>query len=303
MSKVDPIYIIGVIREKEKNFLQPDEYIRLQEHVGALRDTAYGQTLPTHISLADADKAIEHHLREELTWLTSYLDNDQVIAFMTARYDAINIVSALLQKKRESNTLALPSSLGSISQDALFAAIWNSDFTQLAKSPWQHMIETEIEQLSKPDWHASQLLDRMATHVPAILEKAAFTPLTRQLAAIALHRSQTDAALRLENKQSLTDVINELHAWNHHHISQTIANQVKTHVSATEYELAWDKEIMAAISPYRFHVSGYDPVIAYWVAKQIESQNVRLIIAGKLASLPKETIASFSRPYYQPTLT
>lgn len=301
MPKVDPIFIIGVIREKEKNFLQPDEYTRLTENIRGLRDTPYGETLTSEITLASANEAIAHHLREELQWLSLYLDNDQVLAFMTSRYDAMNIVSAITQFKRGDKTLQLPSSLGSVSQDALFAAIWDGNFEPLHKLAWKDIIEQEMHEAKKEDWHASQLLDRMSAHYADVLQKLAFTPLTKRLATIAAHRREVDTVLRLESKKTITEIMRQLKDWEHMHVTQEGVEQVKNQISATAYELAWDKEMMAAISPYRFHISGYDPIIAYWVAKQIESQNIRLIVAGKLANLATEKIKSFARPYYQPT--
>ena len=300
MPKVDPIFIIGAIREKEKNFLQSDEYVRLMEHTQALRDTPYGETLADEITLASADAAIKHHLREELQWLSQYIDNDKVLAFMTSRYDAINIVSAIIQCKRGKKILELPSSLGSIAQDTLFAAIWDSHFEPLTKSAWKDIIEHELRAAQKTDWHASQILGRMPAHYATVLQKLAFTPLTKQLATIASHRSEVDAALRLEPTKTITDITQQLQDGGHTHIPQEAIQQVKNQISATAYELAWDTEVMAAISPYRFHVSGYDPIIAYWVAKQIESQYVRLIIAGKLANFTTAKIKSLARPYYQP---
>lgn len=301
MPKVDPIFIIGVIREKEKNFLRSDDLVRLMENIHALRDTPYGETLPAEITLASADAAIEHHLHEELRWLSEYIDSQKALTFMASRYDAINIVSAIIQFKHGNNMLQLPSSLGSVSQDTLFAAIWDSNFEPLAKSAWKDIVEREVLEAKKTGWHASQLLGRMPAHWASVLQKLAFTPLTKQLAAMASHRQEIDSALRLEPKKTITEISQQLKAWGHSHVTQPELQQVKNQISATAYELAWDKEMMAAISPYRFHISGYDPIIAYWVAKQIESQHVRLIVAGKLANLATEKIKSFARPYYQPT--
>lgn len=300
MSQVDPLFLIGVIREKEKSFLQPDEYTRLAANINAVRDTPYGATLGAEISLASVEAAILRYLHQELTWIRNYLDNDRVLAFMAARYDAINVAAAILQFKQKSTALLLPSSLGSLRQDALFAAIWDNNPKALAGSPWQAVVVEEVAHVREDGWLLSQLLGRMAGHYTSVLNQLAFTPLSAQIATIASHRLAADAALRFGQATALPEMSHQLEAWGHGRLTADTIAHVHNQTSATAYELAWDAEIMAAISPYRFHVDGYDPVIAYWWAKQIESQSVRLIVAGTLAGLSPEAVAAFTRPYYQP---
>jgi vacuolar-type H+-ATPase subunit C/Vma6 len=55
---------------------------------------------------------------------------------------------------------------------------------------------------------------------------------------------------------------------------------------------------MNIIRKHRLEPTGYDPIIGYWYAKEIEAKTVRLLLSAKLGGLPPSTMETLIRPRY-----
>jgi len=119
MPAVDSTYLIGVIREWEKSFLQDDEYTRLIEAadgieaVAALRDTPYAP-LP------------DKHLREVHAWIGDMSDDARVWQFISARYDGLNAALALIDRMEGKTEPGSLSELGTIPAALWQTVVWNN---------------------------------------------------------------------------------------------------------------------------------------------------------------------------------
>jgi V/A-type H+/Na+-transporting ATPase subunit C len=72
--------------------------------------------------------------------------------------------------------------------------------------------------------------------------------------------------------------------------------------SAIEYDRAWDEALVNLLRQYRWQAEGYDPILAYWYAKELEVKTVRLVLSAKLGGLAAKTVATLVRPLYLPTV-
>ncbi len=325
MATSDPGYIIGVIRAKEKSFLSADAYVRLLDAphpadcLSALLDTPYGRWLTTVDHLNNVLPALDDHLLEELTWLMDCLDNKNIQFFMTARADAVNIASAIAQWKQGDQTYVRPSALTSLSQDALYTAVWDRP-TGPALGPWQTVIDREKQAAAQTDWKYSATWQRMPAHLLNVMHTLARTPLMRASTRWQAHQIVAAAAIRHLPPVLLPDNLLQAYAipatiqlstpsllqqqllnWGYTHFTGPVVEAAANASDATAYELAWDKELVALLRTARLSVEGYDPILAYWFGKQLEVRNVRLILSAKLAGMSKTAIARLQRPFSQYT--
>lgn len=310
MPATDPTFIIGVIRAKEKSFLEADEYVRLMDapHISdclrTLIDTPYGRWLESADKGEKVLEALGRHVLEEYRWLSGYIDNRNVQFFMTARYDALNIASALLKWKNGDKAFVRPSAVASISQDALYTAIWGTAANGTASlGVWQSVILQEKREVKKPDWKYSAMLQRMGNHMLAVMRTLAFTPLMREITQLQAHKTEIDTRIRPAAGLAVdpAHLLQQVVTWGYKEFTLPALAAVVNATDATAYELAWDSELIHLLRARRLGVSGYDPIISYFLGKQMESRNLRQILSAKLAGLPQETVVALKRPYYQYT--
>lgn len=323
MPHTDPSFLIGVIREKEKQFLDSDRYVRIVQSpsveggLAALSDTVYGRWMKEPYSVAGALAALDAHAKEEMDWIFDYLDAPRVRLFVSAQADALNIVDALFAWKQGEPTFELSSQLGSLSQEKLFDAVWNN-VSLTGVGPWGAIIADERARAQEETWSQSQVLGRMAGRVVEVLFALADTPLMRELAALVAHKAMVEVVLRkqeplalsakmitslhgeaLAHAASVPELVQALTALGYTQFSTQALEEVESHIDATAYELAWDTELLHAVRRHRLDVSGYDPIIAYWFGKQMEGRSLRFMISAKASGMSEEKVQSFLRPYYQ----
>lgn len=66
----------------------------------------------------------------------------------------------------------------------------------------------------------------------------------------------------------------------------------------TELEKKLDNTVVSLLDSAKFMTFGPDPLVAYYVAKQTEAKNVRIILSAKLANLPAQAIHERVREIY-----
>ncbi|MEX1112734.1 MAG: V-type ATPase subunit [Candidatus Andersenbacteria bacterium] len=296
MPKVDAPYIIGVIREKEKGLLGTDEYTRIigaptaQEAVRALADTPYGIHLE---QAATPFAALEAHLYEELTWLQEVVSDERVLQFISARHDGLRIASAFMHYMAGKSKDGLERSLSSIPVNALTSVIWEDAGYEELPHIWRDFIREEKERAQQEGWSKKDMLLRVKEKTIAVMQELAFTPLMREVAQVTRERLDFEAGMRSTTADSAPAAANAP-LW----ASEAAIEAVEQGVGATAYEYAFDATLIDGIRTQRATPTGYDPIIAYWMAKEIEARTLRLILSAKLGGLPQQTLHSLVRPLY-----
>ena len=293
MPSVDPPYVIGVIREKEKGLLSADEYTRIvgaptpEEAVHVLNDTPYGIAFEQSGS---AFEALSIHLRQELDWLQELIKDKDVVTFITARYDGLAITSALFDVRDGKDTLSMPVALASISPQLLERIMWHNEGIEDAPVRWQEYIRSESERVRQDDWTKTDALTRAEAQVKDVMKQAARTPMMKSIAALVSERLALDLAVRVQQviPEQLPDFL-----------EKESATAVADQVSATAYEKAWDERLLTLVRDRRNEPIGYDPIVGYWYAKEIEAKTLRLLLFAKLGGMSTSQMAPLIRSRYQ----
>lgn len=300
MPKVDTAYIIGVIREKEKGLLEEDEYTRIiqapsgQDAVRVLVDTPYGIHLEQTGSVFEAVTA---HLTDEMNWLREMIDNEDVITFLTARYDGLHIGRALMKYRAGQPKPGHVASPSSLSHPLLSSVIWDNEGAEDLPAAWREFLQQELALLrDNEDWTTSDMLQRIGKHVVSIMKQTATGDLMDSIAALAEQRHALEASVRpltIEYDKGTASAPSWLPA--------EVLEDVAAGRTATAYERAWDTQIIELIREQRSNPVGYDPIVAYWYAKTIEAHTVRLLLSAKLGGLTAAQLQHLKRPLYLAT--
>jgi vacuolar-type H+-ATPase subunit C/Vma6 len=275
MPAVDTTYIIGVLREWEKGLLGDDEFTRLieaassDEAVHTLVDTPYGKWMDEKEAVSTVFSAIDSHIKSIHEWLTDKVIEERIIQFISAKYDALNISSCLLQKSNNEEGPGKLSALGHIDADVLHSSIWNDIAWDKMPEYW----EVVIKETNSDELETTTMLGVVADKAISWMEALAFTPLMR-------------AAVRHEKKK-LDDAGS---------VRPFGSDQGK---DAFEFEFKWDEKLMKLIKQYKNDPVGYDPILAFWYAKELEGKNLRLLLTAKLAGVRVQEIRKSQRSLYR----
>jgi vacuolar-type H+-ATPase subunit C/Vma6 len=274
MPTADATYQIGVIREWEKDFLEDDEFTRLinapsaKETVHVLVDTPYGKWIDTNSSEVSVFTALVRHLEEIHEWLKDTVKDERVLQFVSARYDALNIATALIEKGQEIEEMGAKSKLGSISPDVIQSTVWNNLSWELLPEIWEPFIREQIA----GDINKEEVAEKAGALTATWKKELAFTPLMKELARISEEWDVADEKSRPYKEGD---------------------------VSASAYEQARDEEVLNAIRKYRLDPIGFDPVIAFWYGKEIEVKNLRILLSAKLSGVESDKIRELKRSLYR----
>lgn len=291
MPAVDTPYIIGVIRSFEKNLLQADEYTRMIEADNALdaanqlMETPYGPWLKPGAGTEAALKAVEDRMADVMKWISEHVIDGDVTAFLQTRYDGLNMASGLLEWATGKQEPGRFSRLGSIRPEALHSTIWHDVGWEELPEAWETFGRTARQELNKSeraeDWKY-QLLERAAQQQLLIEKSLAKTELMEKLAQIHEARWQRDRFIRGEGADTAEQTYPTFEG------------------GALEYERAWDNFTLDQIRAARYGVIGYDPIVAFWYAVEIEAKTIRLLLTGKAQSLPADNLREIVRATYLP---
>lgn len=273
MPAVDTAYIIGALREWEKGFLEEDEYTRLieassnNEAVHTLIDTPYGKWMDEKDPVATVFPALDSHIKSVHTWLIDKVQEEQIIQFISARYDALNIATCLLQKNNGEPEPGNLSNLGFIDHDVLQSSIWNDIAWDKMPEYW----EAVIKEITSDKLDTTAILNVVATKAILWSQSLAFTPLMH---ALVKHE---------KNKLDEGDAVRPF----------------GSDKNVTEFELMWDEKLMKIIKTHKHAPIGYDPILAFWYAKELEGKNLRLLLTAKLAGVTTQDIREIQRSLYR----
>lgn len=270
---VDATYVIGILREREKYFLGEDEYTRL---IGAPSPAAAAHVLAeTPYGSGDG---LEHVLSDLHDWLSAVLEDRRVVHFLFARYDAFNVATALIRRRLGlGDDPSVLSALGSFSTTALSSAVWHDLSGEMLPRRWRETVRA----LREREVPAADLVAEVAAVLSAWYEELAFTPLMRDLTGLFAER------LAVEGQQRpLAEAREEP------------SGGVPARLSASVWDAQWDALIMARLQRARREVVGYDPVISYWFAKELEIKTVRVLLSGRSMGLSAAELQYLRRPFY-----
>lgn len=318
MPSTDPGYLTGVIREKEKLLLSDDAYTRMigspggEEAVRMLADTPYGAKLDGQFSLESALQALTNQAGEELAWLLDGLDSLPVKLFLTARYDALNIAHSLTAFAQGQESPRHLSPLGLLSQDLLFSIIWRDAGWESVPVVWVEILRHERLAVTQDGWSISALMDRMTTHTLEVLQQIGRSPLARAVTALSAARATADRFVRLlqpnesrfgdigtlpiSAQTPLAQVTSALQAAGVTHMTDTILEEVRAGRGAVAYERAFDEALISLLRAHRLEVSGYDPIIAYWLSKEMERKTLRMVLSAKFSGVDAVVLKELVRP-------
>ena len=272
MPEVDTAYSIGVIREWEKGFLEDDEFTRLieapdaGEAVHTLADTPYGRWLDQD---ALALTALAAHLEDIHLWLKDVIGDSRVIQFISARYDALNIAGALLDKQMGQEAPGPLSKLGFIGTQVIQSTIWQDIGWEKMPEFWERTVREIVDLLDTTD--RQNLVAQIASQETAWRRQLLFTPLMREIDALMQERQATD-----ETRRPFKSVGN-----------------------ASHYEREWDERLLEKLRYYRLAPIGYDPIISFWYGKELEVKQLRLLIVGKFNGLSGDELRYHRRTLYR----
>jgi vacuolar-type H+-ATPase subunit C/Vma6 len=269
MSRVEAPFITAVIREKEKSSFSDLHVSRIlnapsvQEMREVLMGTPYGIHLADGSSIPDgAMKFLEH----EYVWLTEHLDNAEVVAFISDRYDALHIALGLLARTQGETTMPHIPKLGILSHAILQEMIFDEVF--LEKSTWSEIIKTQLDAIKDNSWTSSMLFEAMKIGLEEALAYHAKTQFMKDIARITKEHHESDSAIR-ESDEMPEDI--------------------------TAYELSWDTSVIERAKTFTYEPVGYDPIVAYWMLKELEVKNIRMLYAALSGGFSKEETRALIR--------
>lgn len=246
-------YIIGVIREKEKAFIQEDEVTRLthatsmDEIKEVLLSTPYAIGIEQSRSVIDG---ISTHLEDEFAWLSEHVDNAKIVAFIGARYDALHIALALIALSKGTHEIPQVPRIGTLSGQQVVGLVFEDDAQDgIAASHFMPFVREQKWLIAEGTWTLEGVYRAMQEEYEAYVERLACTDLTRAIAAY----------------------IREKHA-----SSEKFRENLETQ-NASEYEAQWDAKLLALVQPYRYVPVGYDPIVAYWFTKEMEAKTLHML--------------------------
>lgn len=262
----DTPYVIAVIRARERSLLGTDEYTRmieaptLDEALGVLVETPYGQWLePQKLTVGRVLAALEERLVTTQHWLVEVVDKPSVVAWLQVRYDALNIVTALLAYHDGEVAVPALSRLGAISPNELFSTIWHDTGWEDVPKYWQAPLKSGRQVMpdsNGPAWKTN-LVSAVEQQAAVCLEKLAVTSLMKRLPHVPVVRG------------------------------------------SIYEEQAWVQQVLRRLKPARWEPVGYDPILAFWFDLRFEVESIRLILAGKKQGMAASAMHSLVRAYAQ----
>ncbi|MCH8748134.1 V-type ATPase subunit [Patescibacteria group bacterium] len=323
MPRVDTPYIIAVIRNQERDLLQKDEYTRLlgastgKEALRVLVATAYGKWLTGEVGSQEVFEALEERLLEVQRWLIDTVDSETVVQFLTARYDALNVATALSDYLTGVTEPGALSRLGSINPRVLTSVIWNQSDWDLLPEFWERVIQDILPETNgtKEPVSVPQILKHVQEAALSWKKLVAVTTLSKRLVSIEQDHLHIDSVLReqggllvaasegitlagLTNESSPSAIAAAISAAGYTGFTVDLLQAVRKRESATAYERAWDEVALTAAREYRAAPIGFDPIIAFWITLELEVKTIRLIISGKLQGLTSEQLSPLVRSQF-----
>ncbi len=316
----DSTYLIGIVRNHERHLLEADEYTRLinaptvTEALAVLIATPYGQWLPTQPNVAAVLEALDEKLYTTWRWLIQGTDSTALHVFMSERYDALNVVQALLAYRGGLPESPGLSRLGLLPHEELHSAIWEGKREDVMPARWRDFITTWREASKDLENATTLLLTRGSSVAIDALRHHASTPLQHQLAIFWSDKTSIDNLIRfaeptkgaqtttlrtLKPNGRLEDIIRELGRADYNGFTVEMLQELNNYESAVAYEQKWDAILMQYLRQHRADVMGDDALLAYWLTLELEVKSIRLLLLAKAQGFTRETLQTLQRPLFR----
>lgn len=256
MPTAEAPFIIAVIREKEKSLLGEHEITRIMHasSLGEAREVL--MSTPYAVFLADATSvpdALVRALEAEFAWLRDSLDDRDIIAYIAARYDVLHLAQAIIAYATNVPHIQYATHIGTLTHEMLHAMVFMESYAVPKEfRAWLACIQIQKKAIAEQAWSRSFLFESMQRVLEDRLTSLSKTPLTRALA----HHAQSRHA---------ADVV-----WQHDGV----------HVDVAHHESEWDSRAIALVRELRFEPVGYDPIVAYWITREMEVKKTALMFAA-----------------------
>ncbi|MDA1169348.1 MAG: V-type ATPase subunit [bacterium] len=273
MSYVEAPFIIAVIRSKEKNLLGDNEITRMM-HASSLKEarevlmsTPYAPFITGDISVQDG---LTSYAEAEFGWLSRSIENRKILAFIGARYDMLHIASGIIALAKGELHMPAISTVGLLSQNTLQEMIFTESFEETtATAFYVNKIAVQKEAIANNTWSMPFLFAEMRDALEELLESLATTPFMHALVLHVKNHHASDIALRSNGLPA----------------------------DATAYEWEWDATAIELARTKRFEPTGHDPIIAYWIIKEMEIKTINLLCTAIAGGFTKQEATALIRPF------
>lgn len=274
MPKTEAPFAIAVIREKENYLLSNDDLTRIL-HADTLHDAREAlMSTPYALYLSDTpsiQNAVSRAMEAEFAWLFDLIDEPRALAFMAARYDLLHLAQAILALASGAGVAQSGEKIGTLSHEIIHAMVFTDSFVPEKEDQFFFAIAMEQKEAIKSGtWNANMLFSAMEHALEERLEVTAYTPFMKRIA----------------------DLAKEKHAADH-----TFRTQEALLQDTAEYERQWDTTLLALAKEQKYEVIGYDPVIAYWIIKEMEAKTITMVFSAIAGGFSKEKTQSLARTF------
>ncbi|OGY31198.1 MAG: hypothetical protein A3C02_04755 [Candidatus Andersenbacteria bacterium RIFCSPHIGHO2_02_FULL_45_11] len=256
MSTTEAPFIIAVIREKEKSLLGDNEITRIMHASSASEAREVLMSTPYAVFLSDGTSvpdALVRALEAEFAWLQDSLDDNDILAYIAARYDVLHLAQAIIAYASNVPHIQYATHIGTLTHEMLYAMVFTQEYVASKESRfWLACVQTQKKAIAEQVWNMPFLFESMRRVLEDRLTALAKTPLTRALAQHVQSRHAADKA------------------W----------QKGGVHADVAHYESEWDSRAIALVRELRFEPVGYDPIVAYWITREMEVKKTARMFAA-----------------------
>ncbi len=274
MPKTEAPFVIAIIREKENYLLRDDDITRIL-HAETLHDAREAlMSTPYAAYLADAPSvpaAVKSAMEAEFAWLADLIDDKRALQFIGARYDLLHIAQAILAFASGASAADKEAAIGTLRHEAIHAMVFTDSYVPGKDDRFFFdIVAAQKAAIQDGTWNATTLFSDMEQALEERLAALAYTPFMKKIAELVKEKHESDREFRLRD------------------MSQA---------DAAQHERRWDTALLALAREERYEVIGYDPVIAYWIIKEMEAKTITMIFAALAGGFSKEQTTSLVRTF------
>lgn len=274
MPKTEAPFITAIIREKENYLLSTDDLTRIL-HADTMHDAREAlMSTPYALYLTDTPSiqhAVSRAMEAEFAWLSDLINEPRVLAFIATRYDLLHLAQAILARAMGAGVAQSGENIGTLSHEKIHAMVFTDAFVPEKEDRFFFTLATtQKEAIENGTWNTTMLFSAMERALEERLEETAYTPFMKRIASLAKEKHAADYEFRTHDMMAQ---------------------------DAAQYERTWDTKLLALAKEQRYEVIGYDPVIAYWIIKEMEAKTITMVFAALAGGFSKERTASLTRTF------
>lgn len=316
----DYAYAVGVIRSRENNLLTKSDYANLIRLSGYKEVAGFLESKGYKVKYEDLNSTLNAKAMEVWSFLEETVPDISVFNFLIIKNDFHNLKTVLKSKVMGLGTVNDILRPCIISPDVLTETVYNKDFNLLpsyinecAEKAYDILVRTEDSLL------ADSYIDRCC--LDSIYDMAVKTSsdFIKQFALLNITHANLKTAYRMARSNRDKDVIDlalckvslvdrSLLLENSLHGVDELIRFLKTTTfaqlvnvlegSITQFEKECDEIQLKQLSSVKNKILGPEPIIAYYIAKEMEFLNIRVIMFCKHNGVDAEVIKERIRDVY-----